>query len=50
MMCLTPFSALEHTLSESHVERKCGMGWIDLAQDRDKWGALVNTVIDILVP
>ena len=26
------------------------MDWIDLAQDRDRWGALVNLVIDILVP
>jgi hypothetical protein len=22
-----------------------GMGWIDLAQDRDQWKALVNTVM-----
>jgi hypothetical protein len=22
-----------------------GMGWIDVAQDRDQWRALVNTVI-----
>jgi hypothetical protein len=22
------------------------MGWIDLAQDRDRWSALVNTVIN----
>jgi hypothetical protein len=28
-----------------------GMDWIDLAQDRDKWGgALVNTVMNFLVP
>jgi hypothetical protein len=27
-----------------------GMDWIDLAQDRDQWGALVNTVMNILVP
>jgi hypothetical protein len=27
-----------------------GMGWIDLAQDRDQWGALVNTVMDLRVP
>jgi hypothetical protein len=27
-----------------------GMDWIDLAQDRDKWRALVNTVMDFWVP
>jgi hypothetical protein len=27
-----------------------GMDWIDLAQDRDQWWALVNTVINLLVP
>jgi hypothetical protein len=26
------------------------MNWIDLAQDRDQWKALVNTVMNILVP
>jgi hypothetical protein len=27
-----------------------GMDWIDLAQDKDQWSALVNTVINIRVP
>jgi hypothetical protein len=27
-----------------------GMDWIDLAQDRDKWRALVNTVMNLQVP
>jgi hypothetical protein len=29
----------------------CGvMDWIDLAQDRDRWKALVNTVMNLRVP
>jgi hypothetical protein len=27
-----------------------GMHWIDLAQDRDQWRALMNTVMNLLVP
>jgi hypothetical protein len=27
-----------------------GMDWIGLAQDRNQWRALVNTVINIWVP
>jgi hypothetical protein len=26
------------------------MGWIDLAQDRDQWWALVNTVMNFWLP
>jgi hypothetical protein len=27
-----------------------GMDWIDLAQDRDKWKALVNTMMNLRIP
>jgi hypothetical protein len=27
-----------------------GMDWIDLAQDRDQWTALVNTIMNLWVP
>jgi predicted small integral membrane protein len=27
-----------------------GMGWVGLAQDRDKWWALVNSVLNLQVP
>jgi hypothetical protein len=27
-----------------------GVDWIDLAQDRDQWSALVNAVMNIRVP
>jgi hypothetical protein len=27
-----------------------GVGWIVVAQDRDQWRALVNTVMNLLVP
>jgi hypothetical protein len=27
-----------------------GMGWIDLAQDRDKWRPFVNTAMNLRVP
>jgi hypothetical protein len=26
------------------------MDWIDIAQDMDQWGALVNTVMKLCVP
>jgi hypothetical protein len=26
------------------------MDWIDLAEDRDKWRALVNTVMNLRIP
>jgi len=27
-----------------------GMGWITLAQDRDRWSELVNAVMNLQVP
>jgi hypothetical protein len=27
-----------------------GMDWIDLAQNKDQWGALLNTVVNFRVP
>jgi hypothetical protein len=27
-----------------------GVDWIEVAQDRDKWRALVNTVMNLRVP
>ena len=27
-----------------------GMAWIELTQDRDRWRALVSTVMNLLVP
>jgi len=27
-----------------------GMGWINIAQDRDRWQALVNALMNLWVP
>jgi len=27
-----------------------GMDWMELAQDRDKWGELVNAVMNLWIP
>jgi hypothetical protein len=33
------------------LERGCdGTDWIDLAEDRDKWRALMNTMMNLQVP
>jgi hypothetical protein len=35
-----------------YIYKKCdgGMDWIDLAQDGDRWRALLNAVMNLLVP
>jgi hypothetical protein len=47
----SPFNDLRDLISSYFGERGWnGMDWICLAQDRDQWRALVNTVMNLLVP
>jgi hypothetical protein len=40
----------EHDMKYILQEITWGVYWIDLAQDRDKWQALVNTEMNLWVP
>jgi hypothetical protein len=41
----------EDNIKMGHQELGCGvMNWIDLAQDGDRWWALVNAVMNLRVP
>jgi hypothetical protein len=41
---------MENTKIDLKLRGWGGMTWIDLAQDRDQWRALVNTVMNIRFP
>jgi hypothetical protein len=43
-----PLERLE--VGEWIILRWSDMDWIDLAQDKDQWRALVNTVMNLQVP
>ena len=46
-----PTRKWENTIKMDLQEVECkGMNWIDLAQDRDIWQALVNAVMNLRVP
>jgi hypothetical protein len=40
----------EGNIKISSVIGMCGMDWIELAQDRDRWRAMVTAVMNLPVP
>jgi hypothetical protein len=40
-----------HNIKTNLRETGCnGMNWVELAQDRDQWRALVNTLMNLRIP
>jgi hypothetical protein len=40
----------EDNVKMDHLEVGWGMDWIEVAEDRDRWWALVNAVMNLRVP
>jgi hypothetical protein len=45
--CALPFYNFKMDLRDTGWD---GIDWIDLAEDRDQWRALVNTIMNLWVP
>jgi hypothetical protein len=46
-----PWRRWEDNIKTETQDVGCGgVDWIDLAQDRDRWGTLVNAVMNLRVP
>jgi hypothetical protein len=50
ILTLYILSCFGYIRKRSVKQRWDGVDWIDMAQDRDQWRALVNTVLNLQVP